>query len=612
MKINLKKLILYNFKGIRDLEINFKEDITNIFGDNGTGKTTIFDAYLWLLFDKDSSNASNFNIKTLDKDGKPFHQLDHFVEGIFDIDGKEISFKKVYKEKWTKKRGATEAVFDGHTCDYFINAVPVKLKDYKDRIASLIDEEKFKLISNPRYFSVDLDKVKRREILMSISDIKDEDLLDDEFKDLDLGNYSIGDLTKMAKASAKLCNDRLKELPIRIDELNKSIVDLDFDILDFQRNSKLGSIKKIDEDLASGDTSGAVQSINKDLADLVSQRAKLTFEVDERNRKTRAEVEDYNSQEELRFLKETRLENEKKEKRAYLKERLKTYEEALSTNRQKWKDIQGLEENIDHRCPTCGQLLPEDQISDARVKFNLSKAEKLEKLIFDSEEIKKTIEKINLDLKDLEEKPIQSLVKREFIPEAYPEEIKNIDLEIENLKNKLQAEKPRDKADLIAKKKDLQAELDNLNKQLAYKETNEKTRAKIEEYRAQIKETSKEYDQAQYILDLIDRFNRKKADLISKDISDKFKLVKWKLFEEQINGGIAEVCEATVNGVPYADVNNANKINAGIDIINTLADHFDLEAPIFVDNAESVNDLIKTDSQVIRLVVSKDKELKID
>lgn len=612
MKINLKKLILHNFKGIRDLEINFKEDITNIFGDNGTGKTSIFDAYLWLLFDKDSSNSSNFNIKTLDKDGQAFHQLDHFVEGTFDIDGKEITFKKVYKEKWTKKRGATEAVFDGHTCDYFINSVPVKLKDYKDRIASLIDEEKFKLISNPRYFSVDLDKAKRRAILMSISDIKDEDLLDDEFKDLDLGNYSIGDLTKMAKASAKLCNDRLKELPVRIDELNKSIVDLDFDVLDFQRNSKLGSIKKIDEDLASGDTSGAVQSINKDLADLVSQRAKLIFEVDERNRKTRAEVEDYNSQEELRFLKETRLENEKKEKRAYLKERLKTYDEALNTNRQKWKDIQGLEENIDDRCPTCGQQLPEDQISDAREKFNLSKAEKLEKLISDSEEIKKTVGKINLDLKDLEERPIQSLVEREFIPEAYPEEIKNIDLEIENLKNKLQAEKPRDKADLIAKKKDLQAELDDLNKQLAYKETNENTRAKIEEYRAQIKETSKEYDQAQYILDLIDKFNRKKADLISKDISDKFKLVKWKLFEEQINGGIAEVCEATVKGVPYADVNNANKINAGIDIINTLADHFDLEAPIFVDNAESVNDLIGTDSQVIRLVVSKDKELKID
>lgn len=612
MKINLKKLNLHNFKGIRDLEINFKEDITNIFGDNGTGKTSVFDAYLWLLFDKDSSNSSNFNIKTLDENGEALHQLDHFVEGTFDIDGKEITFKKVYKEKWTKKRGATEAVFDGHTCDYFINAVPVKLKDYKDRIASLIDEEKFKLISNPRYFSVDLDKAKRREILMSISDIKDEDLLDDEFKDLDLGNYSIGDLTKMAKASAKLCNDRLKELPVRIDELNKSIVDLDFDVLDFQRNSKLGSIKKIDEDLASGDTSGAVQSINKDLADLVSQRAKLIFEVDERNRKTRAEVEDYNSQEELRFLKETRLEDEKKEKRAYLKERLKTYDEALNTNRQKWKDIQGLEENIDDRCPTCGQQLPEDQISDAKEKFNLSKAEKLEKLIFDSEEIKKTVGKINLDLKDLEERPIQSLVKREFIPEAYPEEIKNLDLEIENLKNKLQAEKPRDKADLIAKKKDLQAELDDLNKQLAYKETNDKTRAKIEEYRAQIKETSKEYDQAQYILDLIDKFNRKKADLISKDISDKFKLVKWKLFEEQINGGIAEVCEATVKGVPYADVNNANKINAGIDIINTLADHFDLVAPIFVDNAESVNDLIGTDSQVIRLVVSKDKELKID
>ena len=243
MEIKLKKLTLQNFKGIKNLEIDF-EQVTNIYGQNATGKTTIFDAYLWLLFDKDSSNATQFNIKTLDKDGQPIHQLEHSVEGHFEIDGQEIELKKIYKEKWTKKRGSQVSEFSGHETEYFINGVPKLQKEYKEYVDNIIDEETFKLISNPRYFSVDLDKKKRREILMNMANVDAKDVIAEnkELKELDLEKYSIEDLEKMNKASIKKINEQLKELPVRIDELANSIEDVDFDALEFQKKSVVGSI----------------------------------------------------------------------------------------------------------------------------------------------------------------------------------------------------------------------------------------------------------------------------------------------------------------------------------------------------------------------------------
>jgi len=117
--LKLLKLKLKNFKGIKNLDLKANGHDLNIYGDNATGKTTILDAFMWLLFDKDSQNRSDFAIKTLTKDGEPIHHLDHEVEGTFEIDGETIEFKKVYREKWTKKRGSAVEEFSGHEVDHF-------------------------------------------------------------------------------------------------------------------------------------------------------------------------------------------------------------------------------------------------------------------------------------------------------------------------------------------------------------------------------------------------------------------------------------------------------------------------------------------------------------
>src|SRR5690625_4570389 len=140
-KIQLLNLKLVNFKGIKGFELVLNGNDTKVYGENGTGKTTLFDAFVWLLFNKDSNNRSDFGIKTLDKDGNVMHRLDHEVEAKMLVDDKQLTLRKVYKEKWTKKRGSVTESFSGHTVDYYINGVPSKKREYDDTIAETLDED---------------------------------------------------------------------------------------------------------------------------------------------------------------------------------------------------------------------------------------------------------------------------------------------------------------------------------------------------------------------------------------------------------------------------------------------------------------------------------------
>ena len=157
MHVTLKKLTLSNFKGIKEKEIDFTEK-TNISGDNATGKSTIFDAYSWLLWGKDSFNRKDYEIKPYDENNDIIHNLESSVVGIFDIDGKEIKFERIYKEVWSKKRGSNTETFTGNTTDFYINDVPKKKKEYEDEIGKIVTEDEFNLLSNPLYFNTILDR----------------------------------------------------------------------------------------------------------------------------------------------------------------------------------------------------------------------------------------------------------------------------------------------------------------------------------------------------------------------------------------------------------------------------------------------------------------------
>lgn len=599
MQIKIKTLKLENFKGIKDLTIDFK-DTTNIYGDNAVGKTTIFDAYSWLLWDKDSLNRKDFAIKPYDKDGEEVHNLESIVEGDFVFGDTDLNLKKIYKEVWTKKRGSIQAEFTGHTTDYYINAVPVKKKEYTERIASVISEDNFNLLSNPLYFNQILDKNKRREVILGlIEEVNPEDIIEKnkDLKDLDLETYTVDELKKMAKDSAKKINKDIESIPARIDELDKSkIHDIDFDALEFRKRSTLPAIKEIDEKLA--DASKLAEGMTE-ITEKITALQKEKSELTEKYQNKCLEVK----------LKNKKILQEKEHDKLVIEEAKKNIEklkDLVEKAKEEWQEVHKEQYQGDFKCPTCGQDLLPDQIEKTMANFNKKKSEKLTSIEEKAKDLKIKIEECE---------KIAIYVVKEYKEEDLPIEpirLEEIDKELDEAKAKLSDFSLDDKKDLLEKKDSLNADLEEINKKLSLQGQNEKIDERIKELEKQEKELAKAYEEQQRIIYLCEEYTKAYVDLVSDKINDSFDLVKFKLFENQINGGITETCEATFKGVPYSDLNNAAKINAGLDVINSLSDKLDLKVPIFIDNAESVNELIKTDTQLVRLVVSKDKELKID
>lgn len=600
MQIKIKTLKLENFKGIKNLNIDFK-DTTNIYGDNAVGKTTIFDAYSWLLWDKDSLNRKDFAIKPYDKNGEEVHNLESIVEGDFSFDDTDLNLKKIYKEVWTKKRGSTQAEFTGHTTDYYINSVPVKKKEYNERIESVLSEDNFNLLSNPLYFNQFLVKTERREILLSlIEDVKPEDIIskNKDLKDLDLETYTVDELKKIAKDSARKINKDIESIPARIDELNKSkIHDIDFDALEFRKRSTLPAIKEIDEKLADAskmaegmtEITEKITALQKEKSDLAEKYQNKCFEINLKNKNVLLEKE------------HDKLALEEAEKN------IESLKDLVEKFRIEWQEVHKEQYQGDFKCPTCGQDLLPDQIEKTMANFNKKKSEKLTSIEEKAKNLKTKIEEC--------EKLIAIYEVKEYKEEDLPMEparLEEIDKELDEAKAKLSDFSLDDKKDLLEKKDSLNADLEEINKQLSLQGQNEKIDERIKELEGQEKELAKAYEEQQRIIYLCEEYTKAYVDLVSDKINDSFNLVKFKLFENQINGGITETCEATFKGVPYSDLNNAAKINAGLDVINSLSNKLELKVPIFIDNAESVNELIKTDTQLVRLVVSKDKEIKID
>lgn len=613
MNVILKELNLTNFKGIDHLKINFKED-TKIFGANGTGKTTIFDAFVWLLFGKDSSNKKDFNIKGIKPDGE-IPSCDHTVTGIIEVDGQEINLRKTFKEKWTTKRGSIQKVYSGNTTEYEINDVPKKEKDYQDFINNIAEEDLFKLLTNPKHFNEILTKDQRREILLNLckGQIKEEDIIkkDPALKELNLKDYSLEDLEKMSKATAKKLKKEIEEIPARLDELKNSKKDFDFEILDFRRRSITGTIKQLEEQKLIEDNSKDKREYYSKIAELQKRKIALKEEDYNKNKKIKElnqKAQKTRADEVLNFdINFKRLDTKNKEQAREIEEaKIK-----VDQLRIEYTEVAGSKEGLN--CPTCNQPLPEDQ-------YKKAKSEKLEAIINKGNSLKEKLKLLEKDFEDTQNKLADAnkykeellTTEIELIPELKPNpEIEEIEREIKLLEKKVNDNEKLDFGDIDKKLIDLNKELEEIDGQIAYKQINKEIDEKIENYKKQEKEVAKNLEDAEKTLYLIGLYSKARSELIAKEVNKKFTNVNFKLFDTQVNGAVIETCETTVNGVPYQDVNNAGKINAGLEIIKILSKHYDFNAPIFIDNAEAVNKIIEMPGQTIKLIVSEDKELKI-
>ena len=280
-------------------------------------------------------------------------------------------------------------------------------------------------------------------------------------------------------------------------------------------------------------------------------------------------------------------------------------------------------------CPTCQREFEEDKKDEIIADFNKHKSETLTKIQNQANELKEKIENTEEHSKKLKsdaetnQKEIETLQKvfddfgefeeeRPIIAkEDYPVEYYTLEKEIEAIKQELQAISSNDNTTILEQKQQLQNNLNDVVSKLALKDNNKFIDEKIKNYLAQEKELAKIFEEQQRKLYLCDEYIRIYTSLVQNKINDLFKTVDFRLFETQVNGEIKETCEVTVGGVPYPSVNNAGKINAGLDVINSLSKHFEKRVPIFVDNAESITDVLPVQSQIVKMYVVKNQNLKI-
>lgn len=649
-EIRLLELNLKNFKGIKSFSLKANGNNVRVFGDNATGKTTLFDSFVWLLFDKDSNNRKDFSIKTLDKSGRVIHNLDHEVEAVFLVDGKTLTLKKVFSEKWTKKRGAAVSEFTGHTTDYFIDGVPAKKKEYDQLISSLISEDVFKLLTSPSYFNEQLKWQDRRKVLLEVcGDITDEEVIASN-KELEqlldvLNGRTIENHRKVITARRKEINDQLEKIPVRIDEINHNLPDLsnlDKSALEAQISQINAEIDE-KQDLISNIRNGAaitqkqkqIQEIEIELLQIKQQHE--AGSKDELY-KLKARIQEEESNISLLDSKAKNIQMQI----SYNEKNIQQIEAQLEAWRTDWSQINSQEFTHDElcACPTCGQDLPKDQVIAAREKalaqFNLEKSKKLEeitnkgkngavqkqKLLNDNEKLLKEIDKLKAEVAKKQE----AISKFETQLQAVKSTIIDITenpLYVAKLQEKQQLQKEIGELQLSANESiqsvqmeilELKQQRDQLNADLGKFSILKQTEQRIQELEMQERELAAEFEKLEHELFLTEEFIRAKVNLLEEKINSKFKYARFKLFDQQINGGLQEVCVTTFDGVPYdSGLNNAAKINVGLDIIATLSEHYGFKAPIFVDNAEAVTKLLDIDTQVISLVVSeKDKQLRVE
>jgi hypothetical protein len=653
--VKIKKLILKNFKGIKKLEIDFKK-VTNILGENATGKTTIFDSFCWLLFGKDSKDRKDFEIKTLSPTGEALHGLDHSVEATLEINGEEITLQRIFAEKWTKKKGLADKVFSGHETTYYINQVPAKQKEYNEKVAEILPDSTFKLISNPLYFN-NLEWKKQREILLQIiGDIDQENVINHKeslkpLQNLLDGNTTIEDFRKKIKAQISKYTKDKESIPYRIDECNENIIEEDFSILEDRKKIVENGIASLDKQLLDDgqgntqklDLQNKIYELNKEIQDeSIKDREKANEPlqiIQQDIRDTQNKIREIDWEIRNKNLDQVNLakENHRVEENitAKLKEQDSLRDEFM---KEKAKTFEFDESQT--YCSHCGRPYEIEKIDDLKDKAQ-SHFEETKKKILASinskgkrlgteiEELKKKqadhIEKLadfETGIKELTSRKDELEIKLNELENA-ADEIKNaptaenpkiaeLTAKIQRLKTEVASCIAPDNTELLKRKQVLQGDLETINRRLSAKDNNESLKNRILTLQDEERRLAEEIAKLEGYDFMCEDFIRTKVELLEERINSKFKTVRFKLFKQQINGGIDECCETLINGVPYSNANTASQINSGIEIINTLSEYYKFQVPIFIDNRESVNQILDTDSQIINLIVSKDKKLKVE
>lgn len=652
--IKIKSIQLINFRGEKDRTTNFNADVTTISGGNGSGKSRHFDAFIWLLFGKDSQDRKDFEIKTR-VNGEELHKVECSVTAVFALDEQEITLKRAFIEDWVKPRGQVEQVFKGNHTECWWNETPVSVSEYESRINDIINSEVFKMITNPKYFVNMQWKLKREQLFQIAGTVTDEEFAQDnkDFKLLldRLSGKSITDFRKEVAAKKKRLNEELKQIQPRIDQTQK----LKPESEDFEALEK--EIAHIDNEIA---------AIDKTMSDTDAMEQKLFADEQEKRKKINelksqqldlvynANIEAQKKANELNLCRkelENKLKNTKREitsnksilltietSTKVLQEEIKSHKEEQDKLREEWFAENSKEYQGETTCSQCGQELPQSIIDKAKEIFNNTKAKRLEeinsqgkllaeKILIAGNKIKDNegnivkyngiicqnqneIDKLNKELSNTKEVVAETVIK-ENIPQwvDMQKEIEKIESTIEKRDN-IGAEDTAKKM-LQQHKADCNVRRNGLVERLSKRETIKRCDDEVASLEEQGKALSQQIADIEGQEYVAAQFTKKKIEECEKRVNQKFKIVKFRLFDYTIDGNPIETCIPMIDGVIYGSANTASQINGGLDVINTLSEFYGINAPIFIDNRESVNNLIETRSQIINLVVNNDNKITV-
>jgi DNA repair exonuclease SbcCD ATPase subunit len=650
--MKLITLTLENFKGIQSFSLDAEGQNADVYGSNGCGKSTLFDAFTWLLFGKNSHDEKDFGIKTLDEKGEVIPRIDHQVTAVIEHDGRQIELTRTYKEKWRKQRGAAEAVMVGNTTEYAYGpvgaATPISAGEYAKVINDLIDEKIFKLITDPLYFNERLSWQERRQLLMQLcGDVTDEEIVKDNADLEEVLNLAAGrDLEttkKGVRAAIRETNKKKDEIGPRIDECRKGLVDINLASLDDARIDIRSIPEKIDALRQEKMAKSSMDQQVKAQEELATIKAKIVAMKSARETAYQERMRDLMNKE----MEAQKSASEQKEicdglwaQHAAFRNEIDRINKNLDGLRNHFREVFSKVFNktpIDTICPTCGQNLPPERVEKAKAAmekdeadFKQQRAELLKKIREEGKAKKADLESKQKELADLETKAKEAdenlIVRQDFrdefatrakllkVADPSEEEVRLIQRAMDIKAHMDQPKEDPSLAQYDQKIAKLTAKLDAAKTIITAADRNNQLNARISDLLKEEKALSMHLINLERQLYLCEQFVREKTDRLSAKLTEKIPNVNFIMFRPNVtNEGIEECCETSYHGVPYKDLNTGARINVGLEIIKALADEYHVTAPIFIDNAESVVKLVDMPSQMIRLIVSEnDKQLRVE
>jgi len=652
MKIILKKITIKNFKGIKEFSLEFNPKLTNILGANHTGKTTTADAIHWVLFNKNSEGLTVFGIDPKDENNKIINHLENEVKLTLEADGREMEIMKVRREIWSKPRGQEQEVLGGHETLCYINGNKFTAGDYVLEINKLCPEELFKALTNPAYFpSLKADDQRTLLVKMvgerSIEDIAGED---EGFKSLlqKMGGEDLKRYRQHLAYQMKELKRALDNTPSRISENQEMLQSLNDKGLDFDMiRSRIAEIDKAIEDYdkqLQDNTAILNQSYDKRLEQrgiingIKGDISKIEEAVTRRNRTKKQEHEEAidNARQRVNTIKRN-IDTAKQEIEDYTA-RISHTEEAVQRFRKQWEEVEAQTFEWDdsaETCKTCGQRLPEGDIDklkeEARERFYAKHAKQQDELDQEAKRLKKNKADAEALLRDAQKRR-QELTQQLDIAEQQLEgesskiitfESAEDDERWETLNKELEAARQQleqitddpqamsNSKNITQRKAELVAERDGLRDRLSAEEEIKNRRNRIAELEDRMRTLTQQLTELEQEDTTAERLEYAGIEDLETRVNKLFDNVRFKMFQEQLNGAVKPTCVMTMHGVPYPDLSNSEKILAGIECIQAMSKYNDVYAPVIADNAEAVNAFPEIDSQLILLFVSSDKQLTV-